>query len=101
MTKTRHKLIRMVTSVAIGLHGCPGFVLRLGFHTMSTADTDSQWRSTGGGIAAQPAFAMLAVFASVGVQRCDLTLTDVAGGKIAFRSNRTLDELRSSLSPLL
>jgi hypothetical protein len=40
---------------------------------------------------------MLAAFASVGVQHCDLTLTDLAGGKVAFRSNRPLGELRSAL----
>ncbi len=58
-------------------------------------------RSTGGGTAAQPALDMLAVFASVGVKHFDITLTNAAGGKVAFRSNRSLDELRSTLSHLL
>lgn len=63
---------------------------------------DSLSRSTGGGGAAsQPALAMLALFASVGVERCDLTLTDVAGTKVAFRSNQPLDQLRASLPQIL
>jgi hypothetical protein len=44
---------------------------------------------------------MLAAFASVGVERCDLTLTDLVGGKVAFRSNRPLVELRSALPQVL
>jgi hypothetical protein len=64
--------------------------------------TDSNYRSTGGGAAAaQAALAMLDVFASVGVERFDVTLTDLAGGKVAFRGNRTLGELRAALPRLL
>ena len=63
---------------------------------------DSQSRSTGGGTAAaQPALAMLAAFASVGAERFDLTLTDAAGEKVNFRSNRTLDQLRTTLPQIL
>ena len=63
---------------------------------------DSKWRSTGGGGAAvQPALDMLAAFASVGVERFDLTLTDVTGGKAAFRGNQTLDQLSTTLPAIL
>jgi hypothetical protein len=62
---------------------------------------DSIGRSTGRGAEAQPALDMLAVFASVGVERFDLTLTDAAGGKVAFRGNQTLGQLRSTLRHLL
>jgi hypothetical protein len=44
---------------------------------------------------------MLEVFASVGATRFDLTLTDVAGRKVAFRSHRWLDELRPALADIL
>jgi len=44
---------------------------------------------------------MLAVFASVGVKHFDITWTNVAGGKVAFRSNRTTDELHGALPRLL
>ncbi len=63
---------------------------------------DSRWRSTGGGgAAAQPALDMLAVFASVGAKRFDLTLTDVTGGKAAFCGNQTLDQLSTTLPRIL
>jgi hypothetical protein len=59
---------------------------------------DTNWRSTAGGdAAARPALDMLAAFASVGVMSFDLTLTDVAGGKVAFRPNQALDQLRTTL----
>jgi hypothetical protein len=44
---------------------------------------------------------MLDVFASVGAARFHLLLTDLAGGKVAFRGNRSLDELRTTLPHLL
>jgi hypothetical protein len=44
---------------------------------------------------------MLDAFASVGAQRVDLTLIDLAGHKVAFRPGRTLDGLRPALGPLL
>ncbi|SRR5579883_2481 len=48
-----------------------------------------------------PAAGMLDAFASVGAQRFDLTFTDAAGEKVAFRGNRTLDELRSAMPAIL
>ncbi|MHB1424708.1 MAG: RepB family DNA primase [Gemmataceae bacterium] len=69
---------------------------------MPTDTADFCWRSTGGGCAAaQPALAMLAAFASVGAERFDMTLTDAAGGKVAFRSNRSLDEMHATLPRIL
>lgn len=67
------------------------------------ADTvDLSWRSTGGGrAAAQAALDMLAIFASVGAKHLDLTLTDIVGSKVGFRSNRSLDELRDTLPSIL
>jgi hypothetical protein len=44
---------------------------------------------------------MLEVFASVGATRFDLTLTDVAGHKIAFRGNRSFGELGPALAGIL
>lgn len=44
---------------------------------------------------------MLAAFASVGAERFDLTYTDVAGVKVAFRSNRPFDSLQLALPDLL
>ncbi|MHB1424897.1 MAG: hypothetical protein ACYC3I_17130 [Gemmataceae bacterium] len=48
-----------------------------------------------------PALEMLDAFASVGAQRFDLTFTDAAGEKVAFRGNRTLDQLQSALPEIL
>jgi len=63
---------------------------------------DLQSRSTGGRCdAAQPALAMLAAFASVGASHFDITWTNAAGSKVAFRSNRSLDDLRSTLPRFL
>lgn len=47
------------------------------------------------------AAAMLDAFASVGAQHLDLTLTDVGGGKVAFRRSLSLDELCPELASLL
>jgi hypothetical protein len=49
------------------------------------------------------ALAMLEAFASVGVTAFDVTLTDIKGEKIprGFQANRTLDQLRRSIGPLL
>ncbi len=44
---------------------------------------------------------MLNAFASVGARRFDLTFTDLAGDKISFRPDRSLDQLRPSLETLL
>jgi RepB DNA-primase from phage plasmid len=44
---------------------------------------------------------MLGAFASVGAARFDLTLTDAAGVKIAFRPGLTLDRLRPALPGIL
>ena len=44
---------------------------------------------------------MLDAFASVGVERFDLTLTDRAGEKVAFRSNQSLDQLRTAMPGIL
>jgi len=51
--------------------------------------------------AAEPAAAMLDAFASVGAGRFDLTLTDAAGEKVAYRGNRSLDQLRSAMPAIL
>ena len=48
-----------------------------------------------------PAEEMLDAFASVGVERFDLTLTDRAGEKVAFRSNQSLDQLRTAMPGIL
>ncbi len=47
------------------------------------------------------ALEMLDAFASVGAERFDLTFTDAAGEKAGYRSNRSLDELRSTMSTIL
>jgi hypothetical protein len=44
---------------------------------------------------------MLVAFASVGAERFDITWTDAAGGKVAFRSNRSLGELRDAMPRIL
>ncbi|MBV9125991.1 MAG: hypothetical protein JO112_21780 [Planctomycetes bacterium] len=44
---------------------------------------------------------MLAAFASVGASHFDITFTDVAGAKVAFRRHRSLDQLRPVLFDLL
>jgi hypothetical protein len=44
---------------------------------------------------------MLDTFASVGAERFHLLLTDLAGGKVSFRGNRSLTELRSTLPRIL
>ncbi len=54
----------------------------------------------GGGTAGQ-ALEMLDAFASVGVQRFDITFTDAAGEKIGFRGNRTLGQLRHAMPAIL
>lgn len=58
-------------------------------------------RSTGGAAEARPALDMLTIFASVGAERFHLLLTDLAGGKVSFRGNRPLAELRSALPRIL
>jgi hypothetical protein len=47
------------------------------------------------------ALEMLAAFASVGVARFDVTLTDLAGAKVGFRPGRSIDALRQIIPPLL
>jgi hypothetical protein len=44
---------------------------------------------------------MLDAFASVGAERFDLTFTDTAGEKTAFRGNRPLEQLRSTMPAIL
>jgi hypothetical protein len=51
--------------------------------------------------AAQQAQDMLDAFASVGAERFDLTFTDVAGGKVGFRPNRPLGQLRPAVADIL
>ncbi len=51
--------------------------------------------------AAQQAEEMLDAFASVGAERFDITFTDVAGEKVGFRGNRSLDWLRPAISGIL
>jgi hypothetical protein len=47
------------------------------------------------------ALEMLEAFAGVGARAFDITLTDAAGHKIAFRPGRSLDQLRPALSDML
>jgi hypothetical protein len=51
--------------------------------------------------AGRAAEAMLEAFAGVGAERFDLTFTDAGGGKVGFRGNRPLGELRSALPAIL
>jgi hypothetical protein len=51
--------------------------------------------------AADQAREVLAAFASVGARRFDLTLTDVAGGKVGFRPDCPIDRLRPALETTL
>src|SRR5262249_30625261 len=51
--------------------------------------------------AAEAALEMLAAFASVGAERFDLTFTDTAGHKVAFRPDRSLDQMRPVLDAIL
>ena len=44
---------------------------------------------------------MLDAFASVGAQRFDITVTDIAGQKVEFRGNRPLEWLRPALAAIL
>jgi hypothetical protein len=44
---------------------------------------------------------MLAAFASVGAKQFDLTLTDISGSKVAFRSGRTLEQLARAVAGML
>lgn len=63
---------------------------------------ETQQRSTGGAEeASRQAGEMLTAFASVGAERFDLTYTDAAGVKVAFRSNRPFDALQLGLPDLL
>jgi hypothetical protein len=57
-------------------------------------------RSTGRAMTAahQDALEMLDAFASVGAQRFDITVTDIAGQKVEFRGNRPLEWLRPALA---
>ena len=52
------------------------------------------------GGAAEQAREMLAAFTSVGAQRFDLTLTDITGGKAAFRPGYPIDRLSTSLTTI-
>jgi hypothetical protein len=51
--------------------------------------------------AAEQALDMLDAFASVGAQRFDITFTDAAGGKVGFRGNRPLDQMRPAMPDIL
>jgi hypothetical protein len=59
----------------------------------------SKREARGGGEGA--AMEMLDAFASVGAGRYDLTFTNIAGEKVGFRGNRTLDQLRTALPAIL
>jgi hypothetical protein len=62
----------------------------------------SERRSTAGATAAaRQAQEMLDAFASVGAERFDLTITDIAGVKVGFRGSRPFDALRLALPDLL
>ena len=54
-----------------------------------------------GGGAAEQAMEMLDAFASVGAERFDLTFTDIAGDKVAFRSSQPLGQLRAAMPGIL
>ena len=54
----------------------------------------------GGGTADQAA-EMLDAFASVGAERFDLTFTDIAGDKVAFRSSQPLGQLQAAMPRIL
>ena len=54
-----------------------------------------------GGGAAEQAMEMLDAFASVGAERFDLTFTDIAGDKVAFRSSQPLGQLRAAMPRIL
>jgi RepB DNA-primase from phage plasmid len=51
--------------------------------------------------AAQQALEMLDAFASVGAGRFDITYTDVAGGKVGFRGNRSFEQLHPAIPEIL
>jgi hypothetical protein len=51
--------------------------------------------------AARQAREMLDAFASVGAEQFDITFTDIAGAKVAFRGNRPPDWLRRAVAELL
>ncbi len=73
----------------------------IGYGSAMPSD-ESEERSTGGAVgAARQAQEMFSAFASVGAQRFDLTLTDIAGVKVGFRGNRHLDTLLFVLPDLL
>jgi RepB DNA-primase from phage plasmid len=78
-------------------------MLRCRFHPdLWFSESVSRRRSTGGAVkAAEQALELLDVFASVGVGRFDLTLTDIAGVKVGFRGNRSLDQLRVAMPGIL
>jgi hypothetical protein len=66
------------------------------------ADTiDTVMTSTGEGAEARAALDMLDAFAGVGAKAFHLLLTDIAGGKVKFYSNRPLAELRAALPRIL
>ena len=54
-----------------------------------------------GGRGADQALQMLDAFASVGADRFDLTFTNIAGDKVAFRSNQSLGQLRAAMPRIL
>jgi hypothetical protein len=58
-------------------------------------------RAGAGGGAAEAAAEMLNAFASVGAEQFDLTFTDMAGEKVAFRSNQPLGQLRLAMPRIL
>ena len=80
-------------------NGCDGgnFLSRTG-RTIERQEVRSVKRETRAGGTAEE---MLDAFASVGVERFDLTLTDRAGEKVAFRSNQSLDQLRTAMPGIL
>lgn len=49
----------------------------------------------------EAAFAMVDLFASVGADRFDVTLTDIQGKKIRFRANQTLQEVKHKIPKAL
>jgi hypothetical protein len=60
--------------------------------------------STGRNEEVYKALATINAFASIGVQRCDVTLTDIDGKKlekVGFFGNRSMNELRRSIASLI
>ena len=74
-------------------------------HTAALGETQTlpsaEQETRAGGGAADQAVQMLDAFASVGAERFDLTLTDIAGDKVAFHGSQPLGQLRAAMPRIL